>query len=200
MKGENNMKKILAILLAVLLLAAMTACSADQTANEDTTAAAADTTVAVAETTAETTEAPVQTEEDTDDDAVGDAYSYTYEGVEIIPGTVFDASVLPEAEFVYEIPSCAFDGTDTVYSYGVLEIITYADGSDQVIYSICLLDANTPTPEGLYIGDDASLVLDLYGTDCQQEENQIVYQKGETLLVFILENDVVQSIEYRLDA
>ena len=31
-------------------------------------------------------------------------------------------------------------------------------GSGEVIYSVFILDANTPTPEGLYLGDDTARV------------------------------------------
>lgn len=192
------MKRIFAALLAVLLLATMTACGTSST--PDTTA-----------TQAPTSEAPASTQEAaaastpeaaaTQEPAVSEVYSFTYEGVKLIPGNPFDASALPESSSIYEVPSCAIEGTDNVYNYNdLLEVTAFDDGTGEVIYSIYIMDANTPTAEGLYLGDTLDCVEDLYGTEYTQEGTQITYQKGDTQLILILENDCVISIEFRLAA
>ena len=116
----------------------------------------------------------------------------------LVPGAAFDPAVLPEADSVFTVPSCAIEGTDNVYSYPVLEVTAYNDGTGEVIYSIYLTDANTPTEEGLYVGDDLARVTELYGEDYTQNGAEITYTKGATTLNMIINGDSVISIEYRM--
>ena len=193
MKGMQHMKRVIAVLLSVMLLCALTACgepAQPATTTEavvDTTAQVADDTTAAAETTA-----AVQ-------DAV-EGFSFTFEGVELIPGQSFDASALPTPQSVYQVPSCAIEGTDNVYNYGTIEVTAFNDGTGEVIYSVYIVDANTPTDEGLYIGDTVDHVIAAYGEDCVRENGQITYQKGNTLLILIMDGDYVLSIDFRWDA
>ena len=117
--------------------------------------------------------------------------------MKLIPGAAFDPSVLPEANDMFEVPSCAIEGTDNVYSYGDIEVTAFNDGSGEVIYSVYIVDANTPTAEGLYIGDTLDQVIAVYGEDYTQENGQVTYQKGNTLLVIILDGDYVASVDFR---
>ena len=193
MKGMQHMKRVIAVLLSVMLLCALTACgepAQPATTTEavvDTTAQVADDTTAAAETTA-----AVQ-------DAV-EGFSFSFEGVELIPGQSFDASALPTPQSVYQVPSCAIEGTDNVYNYGTIEVTAFNDGTGEVIYSVYIVDANTPTDEGLYIGDTVDHVIAAYGEDCVRENGQITYQKGNTLLILIMDGDYVLSIDFRWDA
>ena len=156
----------------------------------ETTSAPQDT--AAPETTAapEVTEAPV---------AVQDPFCFTFEGVALTPGTVYDAAALPEPISVYQVPSCAIEGTDNLYDYGTVEVTAFNDGDGEIIYSVYIKDANTPTDEGLYIGDTLEQVSSIYGTDRTENGNELVYTAGKTLLVIIVENDTVTSIEFRAD-
>ena len=166
-----------------------TAAPAVETSNvpaEDTTAAPEEETTVVPE---ETT-APAQVVDE-------DVFSFTYQGVTLVPGNAFDSAALPEAESVYQVPSCAIEGTDNVYSYGDIEVTAFNDGNGEVIYSVYIVDANTPTAEGLYIGDTLDQVIAVYGEDYTQENGQVTYQKGDTLLVIILDGDYVASIDFR---
>ena len=165
------MKKLIAIALAALMLASLTACGGSD---------------------------PVQTTPTTTEAVSEEGFFFTLSGVQLVPCADFDPAKLPEAESVYEVPSCAIEGTDNVYNYGTVEITAYDDGTGEVIYSIYLLDANTPTDEGLYLGDDLAMVESLYGTDYTRDGNQITYRKGSTLLVLLMEDDYVSSIELRM--
>jgi len=78
-------------------------------------------------------QAPEDAKEETADEGV---YSFTFEGTELIPGEKFDASVLPEAQNVFTVPSCALEGTDNVYSYGTIEVTAYNEGEGEYIYSV----------------------------------------------------------------
>ena len=177
------MKKLIALMMAVLLVAALTACGTQESKPTEPDTNQTD------PTGSQQTDPVVDTEE---------VFSFEFEGVELVPGAAFDPSVLPEADGVYEVPSCAIEGTDNVYSYEALEITAYDDGTGEVIYSIYLLDANTSTPEGLYVGDDLARVTELYGSDYTQNDTELVFTKGATSLCLIMENDCVLSIEYRM--
>ena len=197
MKGNKNMKRVLAILLTIALLTVLVGCDKKEqpkdTQAQTTAAPAVETTNAPEE---ETTVAPEETtapEQVVDEDV----FSFTYQGVALVPGNAFDSAALPEAESVYQVPSCAIEGTDNVYSYGDIEVTAFNDGSGEVIYSVYIVDANTPTAEGLYIGDTLDQVIAVYGEDYTQENGQVTYQKGNTLLVIILDGDYVASIDFR---
>lgn len=168
--------------MAVLLLAALTACNTQQpTDNQGTTPSAS------------TPESNAQS-----GDPDEGAFCFTYKNVKLVPGAVFTPSALPEADSIFTVPSCAIDGTDNVYSYPVMELTAYKDGDGEVIYSIYLTDANTPTDEGLYVGDDLARVTELYGTDYTQNNSELTFTKGKTTLCLILNDNIVISIEYRL--
>jgi len=177
-KGEKNMKKCMTLLLALLLLTSLAACQDTQPETTQTTG------------TTPVTTTGTQPQEGT--------FAFTASGVELTPGAAFDPSVLPEAAFTYEVPSCAIEGTDLVYNYETFELTAYNDGTGPVIYSIFLVDANITTPEGLAIGDDAARVTELYGSEHQTADNQLTYTKGNTQLILLLQDDTVISIEYRM--
>ena len=178
------MKKLIALLLAVLMMVTLVACG---TQTPDPT---------------EPSEQQQQTDptqpQNTQPAQPEEAFSFTYEGVELIPGAAFDPSVLPEADSVFEVPSCAIEGTDNLYRYPPFELTAYNDGTGEVIYSIYLLDANTPTPEGLYLGDDLARVTELYGTDYVENDTELTFTKGNTTLNLLLDGETVISIEYRM--
>lgn len=189
---ENNMRKIIALLLACVMLLCLTACGEGQTDNTTAPDNGGDNTTAPDNGGAETT-APNGGE-----DTVQDPFSFTFSGVELVPGADFDPSVLPEASYLYQVPSCAIEGTDNVYNYETFEITAFADSTGEVIYSIYLIDANTPTGEGLYLGDDVSTVESIYGTDHTVSGTEWIYTRGDTMLVIIINNDFVASVEYRM--
>lgn len=178
------MKKLIALLLAVLMLAALTACDTQNPAEPQGTTAP--------------TSTPNPNDNNPSTKPEEDGFRFTYEGVKLVPGAPFDPSALPEADSVFTVPSCAIEGTDNVYSYPVMELTAYNDGSGEVIYSIYLTDANTPTEEGLYVGDDLARVTELYGTTYSQNGSELTFTKGSTSLCLILNGETVISIEYRM--
>jgi hypothetical protein len=197
MKGNRNMKRVLAILLTIALLTVLVGCDKKEqpkdTQAQTTAAPAVETTNAPEEETTVVPEETTAPEQVVDEDV----FSFTYQGVTLVPGNAFDSAALPEAESVYQVPSCAIEGTDNVYSYGDIEVTAFNDGNGEVIYSVYIVDANTPTAEGLYIGDTLDQVIAVYGEDYTQENGQVTYQKGDTLLVIILDGDYVASIDFR---
>lgn len=126
-------------------------------------------------------------------------FEMKYENIEITPGMVFDKNKLNEEVKVSEIPSCAFDGTDNVYTLSNLEItVANIDGEDRV-YSVYFLDDEVETNEGVKITDSKQKMIDKYGNNYEQRlGNQFTYTKGNVELTFIIENEIITSIEYTL--
>jgi hypothetical protein len=184
------MKKYLLLLLFPLMLTALVACS------EKTPSVVPSSPTSGQNTTQPTTEATQP--EDTTADTAEELFFFQYEGVKLIPGEDFDPTVLPEADSVFEVPSCAIEGTDNVYSYPPFELTAYNDGTGEVIYSIYLVDADTPTMEGLFVGDDLATVTELYGTDYTENDTELTFTKGDTTLNLIMDGETVISIEYRM--
>lgn len=176
------MKKLIAMLLALIVLGSLAACGT--TPNTDAPA-----TTKPAETEGSATATKPQEK--------AEGFTFTLADVKLVPGADFDPTELPEAASVYEVPSCAIEGTDNLYNYDTVEITAFNDGNGEIIYSIYIVDANTSTDEGLYIGDDLEQVNAIYGTERTENDNELTYQKGDTLLILIVENNIVTSIEYR---
>lgn len=205
------MKRFAAIFVACAMLMSMTACGSKTTDEKKTTIAPQKETTAAtvedndqdtttSEDSAQQTTTPTAEESKNNTDPTPsdrNVFGFVFQGVTLVPGTAFDASVLPQAESVYQVPSCAIEGTDNVYQYDTFELTAFEGSDGEVIYSIYLIDANTPTPEGLYLGDDLAAVISIYGEEYTENGTQMIYQKGNTLLLIIVENGIVSSIEYR---
>lgn len=188
------MKKIFALILALTLALGLTACGdAGESVGEQQITLGGE----LMEYTKgeDTPEAPVAGPEGPV--FTGD-YVFRFEDVEVIPGNAFDASKLPEALSVYQVPSCALVGTDNVYSYATFEVTAYDEGNGEFVYSVYFTDPNLTTPEGLALGDSLSRAVELYGTGFEDVGGEYVYTKDLTQLRLIVENEVVVSIEYRL--
>lgn len=185
------MKKLFVLLLALCLLSALAACNSQK----PNTTTPPETTVAPETTTPpETGSGETQPPQSTD----VKGYTFTLNNIPLIPGAVFEKSKMPEAASVFEVPSCAIEGTDNVYNYNTVEVTVFDDGKVPVIYSIYLADPNTATDEGLYQGDDLATVERIYGTQYTKNGTELVYQKGKTQLRIIVQGDTVTSIEYRM--
>lgn len=186
------MKKMFAMMLALSLLLCLAACGGEQQP-EETTAAPQ---VIVDTQTVEETTAPVETEEAPAPQASADPFCITLEGVELIPGQVYDAAAMPEPNSVYQVPSCAIEGTDNVYSFDAAEITAFDDGTNEIIYSVVLVDPNVATDEGLMLGDKVEKVIELYGESYVESGTAMVYTGGNTQLSIIIQNGYVVDIEY----
>ena len=199
------MKRIIALTCCLMLLTCLTACGSDELSEErmitrPAEEAAEPMVVAAVAEEAETVAAESAETEDTQDGApisLGN-YSFEAQGVELIPGDPFDPGVLPKAESVYEVPSCAIEGTDNLYNYGTFELTAFDDGEKELIYSILLTDPNITTTEGLALGDDVQKMVSIYGEGYTQQGNAYVYTGDAELLYIIAQNEKVASIEYRM--
>lgn len=126
-------------------------------------------------------------------------YSLKYKDVDITPGKQFaEGDISEECEYS-EIDSCAFDGKDKVYTYSQVEInVAEINGVDSV-YSVYFLEPEMKTPEGVGLSDSKDDMLKAYGNNYEQSsENTYTYSDGVTNITFLVENDVITSIEYTL--
>lgn len=189
------MKKLFAILLALTMLLSLAACDGGEKPQETTAPAPVETTVPAQteQIVPETTEAPEETQAPVSE---GPDFCFTFEGVALTPGAIYDASALPAPNSVFQVPSCAIEGTDNVYSFDAIDITAFHDGTQEVIYSIAIFDPNVCTDEGLYLGDDAARVMELYGENYTENGTAMVYTRANTMLTVILQNGYVVSIEF----
>ena len=174
------MKKIL-VLLFVLSLLCLAACGNAQGSGDIAFTVGGE---------QNNTQATQQVQEETE------GFYFMAGDVMVTPGMTFDADMLP-AESVYEVPSCALEGTDNVYSYGSYEITAFNGGEKEVVYSVFFVEPDVSTPEGLANGDDLSKAKELYG-ECKEDDAAWVFTRGNTELYVIAEDDVIVSIEIRL--
>ena len=129
-------------------------------------------------------------------DNAGYAFSFNGTVVEI------DADVAPVLEALgsdytyFEAASCAFEGLDKMYTYSSFEIDTYPSGDKDCVSAIILKDDSVSTAEGISIGDSKNKLEQTYGSG-SEECNMIKYEKGGMQLLFIIQDDVITSIEYR---
>ena len=125
-------------------------------------------------------------------------YMFKIKNKEIKLNSIFDNTTIGEPKEYSEIPSCAFDGVDKVYTFEDYEIETYQDGENFRIYSIYFLNENAETAEGIKIGSTLDDVKGIYGENYEINDTMYTYISGKTKLDFIVENNVVTSITYTL--
>lgn len=123
-------------------------------------------------------------------------FKVSYLGVDVTPGVAFDRNSISEEGTYSELPSCAFEGTDNVSTYSHVEITSSQMNGVETVYSVYFIDDGISTEEGVKITDDRAKVLETYGDDYTEAGNKITYTKGKVELSFIIENDIVTSIEY----
>lgn len=184
------MKKVVAMGLVLLLLTALTACIGNSNDVDP------DLVITKPTDAAPTEEAGGQTQPV---DSLDQVFSVTWQGVTIVPGEAFDAAALPEPASVYQVPSCAVEGTDNVYNYQEFEVTAFEDSEGERVYCIYFIDPNMKTAEGLATGDSVEDAVAIYGTDYTVDGTAYIYARGNTLLRLITQDDKVISIEYLLD-
>ncbi len=127
---------------------------------------------------------------------VDETFEISYKGIVITPKTTFNKEAIAEEVKVSEIPSCAFEGTDNVYTYENLEITTAKVEEKETIYSVYFTNSEMQTKEGVKITDDKAKMMEVYGNNYEEQGSKYAYTKGDVNLSFIIENDVITSIEY----
>lgn len=127
-------------------------------------------------------------------------FSLTYKDVEIIPGNSFNDEKFMEKVSESEVVSCAFNGTDKVYTYPEVEITVSEVNGKDVITSVYFINENMKTKEGIKVTSTKSDMISAYGDNYENTlENVYVYKRGNVSVSFLVENDVITSIEYTLN-
>ncbi len=126
-------------------------------------------------------------------------FSVKYKEVDITPGKEFSEEKIGEESNLSEIPSCAFNGVDKVYTYENFEIIVASVNGEDTVYSVYFDDDTMETPEGVKVTDTKDKMIEKYGTNYKQElGNKYIYTNNNVELSFIIESDVITAIEYTL--
>ena len=188
------MKKLISLILALAMVCAMAACGGSETpAHADNNTPATNNN---AQPEAETpTEAPA---EEAPAAAEGEAYTFTYGSTKIAMNAeaapILEA--LGEPKSYTEEESCAFEGLDKTYYFGSFYLQTYPEADTDYIYCLWLVDDSVETEEGIYIGASQAEVEKAYGAENFNGKNAYVVTSGDCTLTVILENGVVNSIQY----
>lgn len=202
------MKKLTAILLCLLMVLMLAACGQDQPEAPQPETQGSQPTQDSQPESQPTQDSQPESEpsqdtepsgtEPTQEQTQADVFSFTFQGIKLTPGAAFVPDAMPKPDATYEIPSCAFEGVDTVYSYAALEVTACGPVGQQQIYSVFLVDVNTPTGEGIYMGDTKAMVIAAYGSGYVENGTEWVYTKGNTTLHLLFQGDTIISIEYRM--
>ncbi len=122
-----------------------------------------------------------------------EVYALKVNNKEIKLGEVFSREKCGQELQYSEVASCAFDGLDKTYTYENYEIKT---GSQDKITSIYFIDEGISTTEGVKITDTYDKMVQVYSNNFKNEDNKYIYEKGNTSIEFMVENDVITGIEY----
>lgn len=138
-------------------------------------------------------------ETDTEENETHKGYVFTYNDVVIEMDEEADPVIekLGEANTYFEAPSCAFEGIDKMYGYNSFEVDTYPLEGKDYISSVIFKDDTITTSEGVGIGDTADKVEETYGEEGISENGMLVFAKDGMKLCFIMQDEVVISVEYR---
>ena len=174
------MKKILCLLLSLALLLSLCACSSDEQGEKGTGASAEDEKDGINETIPSYV-------------TIGDT--------KLSLGDVFDEETekaLGEPVNVEELPSCHYDGSDSIYTYESFTVYTYLLEEKKIVYSIELTTDALSTPDGVKVGMTREEVEGVYGTDYDDVPNGISYNltEDDQLNFRFDDSDKVIGIEY----
>lgn len=127
-------------------------------------------------------------------------FEIIYKGVDITPGKEFEANKITEQATISEIASCAFDGTDKVYTYENLELVVANAEGKETVYSVYFINDIPETKEGIKLASSKEEMIQKYGEEYEIGlGNKYTYTKGNVELSFTIENEVITGIEYILN-
>lgn len=197
------MKKLGSLILVAIMAASMAACSDTKETTTKAAGGESSATAAVVDTQKE------ESQEASSDEAVGsveisvdtkDNFVFTYQNVQIVLGSEPEATIaaLGEAKSKLEVPSCAHDGTDFVYTYdNIVVTASYLTGEEKgYISDVRLLSDLVATPEGLEIGMTTDKARELYGDPDTESDVQWIFTRGTSEMMLTVKNGSIVGIEY----
>ena len=97
-----------------------------------------------------------------------------------------------------EQASCAGQGMDKIYTFNGGSFTIYATpvGKDYTISMIAFGDDSVSTAEGVCIGNTVDQLKKPYGEPKENDDTTIIYEKGTSTLVFVLEDGKILNIVY----
>ena len=96
----------------------------------------------------------------------------------------------------YDAPSCAFQGTDWIYTYDGFQLNTYPLDDVNYVSSVVFTSDAVATPEGLEIGGTREDMIAAYGEDYTEEYGMCTYTRGDSQLAILFGDGAITSIEY----
>ncbi len=176
------MKKLMIFAVIACLLLSLAACGAPAGTNAPAPSGG--------ETVAQTQPTPQE-----------DGFTFTYKGTEITLHATAEPIIAALGEPVKytESTSCAFTGLDKSYYYGSFYLDTYPMCGSDFVYGWWFADDSVSTEEGIYIGSTQADVEKAYGAENYNGTNAYVVKKAGGILTVILEDGVVNSIQYAID-
>jgi len=194
------MKKIGSIVLTVVLAMSMASCSDSKTVS--TTKATQNTTAAGSSEQASDTTGESTGSVDVTLDTAGN-FVFKYENTDILLGSTDTEKLLGDLgkeNSKLDVPSCAHDGTDHVYTYTNMVLTLYqATGSETSYVSDVLVTSDlVKTPEGLEIGMKDEDARKMYGDPDESTDTTWTYKRGTSVLMLTLKNGTITSIEYMI--
>lgn len=181
--------KLLPLLLALALcLASLTGCGGND--NSQAGAGSAGNTAGGQED---------QTGAAEDSESSQDLFIFTSNGVEIRMNAEADPVVaaLGEPISTFESPSCAFQGTDYIYTYDGFQLNTYPLNDVNYVSSVVFTSDAVATAEGLEIGGTLEDMVAAYGEDYTEAYGEYTYTRGDSQLAVLIEEGTITSIAYQ---
>lgn len=127
-------------------------------------------------------------------------YYLNYNGYKLELDKEFNTDSYGKYSSSFENESCAFGDRDITYFYDDVEVETYGNKNGKlIVYSIRIVGDNGKTNEGIGLYDMIGDAISKYGNDYIQNDNKYTYTSNNTSLIFITQNDIIESIEYRLN-
>ena len=201
MKEIFTMKKITALLLALLMVISLAACGSKDDEQQPGTDNP-NTPVADSKDDAQTpADAPASSEPQAPSGPAptpkaDSKYVLTYQGCPLPANADFAPllAYLGDPANYFEAESCAFEGLDKTYTYDAVEIITYPDDNVDRISSVRILTNAVSTPEGITIGSTPEEAAAAYGDGGSGKLYS--YEDGDCLLSILFQDGKAISVEY----
>ena len=126
-----------------------------------------------------------------------DRYFFTVGDVTFSVGDDADevTARLGECNSSASVPSCAGEGFDEVYRYNGFKIFAHRANGRAMITEIEVTNDTLPTAEGLFIGDDADKITEIYG-EGDGFSGGVEYRAEGCRLRFFITDGRVTGIKY----